>query len=263
VIAQCGAVVRLRATHPHRVRPSRLLPVPLLIFPVSIAAAVLAASPARNWLSAALLLGATALLYALIHITRCMQGHKLGAPPSARAAAAAEALQVVVPPYGPDADPAEMEAADSEAAELTRVRRPTRGIDAADGGPGDAWFGRLVESYRQVPNREAVATEVVQAFEMTALEASEWSRDLDRPGSRAPPYDSDDDAADGELRRPAVRAPSLEPSPVAAAAGSGGAEEVSASEAAGALAAERESMTASSSGAKPPPEEGGFVDIIE
>ena len=41
---------------------------------------------------------------------------------------------------------------------------------------GDAWFGQLLASYRQVPAREAAA-EMVQAFEMAPIEP--WGRDSD------------------------------------------------------------------------------------
>lgn len=90
VLAQCGALLRLRATHPHRLRPTRTAPAPLLACPATIAAAVLLCSPLSHWLVAASLLGGTLAVYAAL--TSVRRPH---AAPSSRALAAAERLGVV------------------------------------------------------------------------------------------------------------------------------------------------------------------------
>ena len=51
-IMQCAAVLRLRSTHPHRVRPRTILPAKLLLVPVGIAVLTLLLSPMGNWLAA-------------------------------------------------------------------------------------------------------------------------------------------------------------------------------------------------------------------
>ena len=96
-IMQCASLLRLRRTHPHRLRPRVILPARLLALPVGIAGIILLLSPWRNWLAAAGLLLSTLLIYALIHLVRLALGHSPNAPPSARAAAAADSLRVVEP----------------------------------------------------------------------------------------------------------------------------------------------------------------------
>jgi len=97
VIVQCATVLRLRRTHPHRLRPSYTLPAPLLALPALCALLLLVLTPARGWLAALSLFLVCLLLYAIIHLVRLAQGHKPAAPPSARATTAVEALPVVVP----------------------------------------------------------------------------------------------------------------------------------------------------------------------
>ena len=95
VIVQCATVLRLRRTHPHRLRPNYTLPAPLPALCALLLLLVL--TPARGWLAALSLFLVCLLLYAIIHLVRLAQGHKPAAPPSARATAAVEALPVVVP----------------------------------------------------------------------------------------------------------------------------------------------------------------------
>ena len=53
VIVQCATVLRLRRTHPHRLRPSYTLPAPLLALPALCALLLLLLpTPARGWLAA-------------------------------------------------------------------------------------------------------------------------------------------------------------------------------------------------------------------
>ena len=84
--------MRLRRTHPHRLRPARTLPAPFLLLPVLCALALYALTPLATWLAAFSLLCATLVSYALIHLGRFAHGHKLSDPPSARATAASGAL---------------------------------------------------------------------------------------------------------------------------------------------------------------------------
>ena len=157
-IAQCGALLRLRSTHPHRLRPRTTIPAPLLLLPVGVATTSLALSPLRNWLVAGMITLATLLIYALIHLTRLTQGKPLGAPASARAVAAADALRV--------AEPTEEERRENEARE--------RELAASSSPPGDAWFTNLLSaSYSSVPSRERrIASEVIATREArTAQEA--------------------------------------------------------------------------------------------
>jgi hypothetical protein len=180
-IIQCASVVRLRITHPHRQRPARTMPVPLLLLPVAIAAATLALSPLRNWLVAVGLIVATIVAYALIHLVRRALGHAaLGAPPSARAAAAAEALRV--------AEPAD---------EFERVHTDD----------GDAWFANLLGGTRR-RNQQQAAAEVVQAFEL-----SEFRRGTEDLGSG-----SDDSDAENGDSLPMNRNPEANPARSAEAA---------------------------------------------
>ena len=173
-IVQCAAVTRLRVTHPHRLRPRHILPTPLLALPVGVAATTLLLSPWRNWLGALSLIAATLVTYALIHLGRFASGRPtLGAPPSARAAAAVDHLARVAEP-----------SADDIAFERVQTE------------DNDAWFRNLLGGARQARQREqAVAAEVVQAFELTQLEsASEpWTRDVhqhDEEEPEAPPKPS-------------------------------------------------------------------------
>jgi hypothetical protein len=90
VLMQCAALVRLRKTHPHRLRPKTIIPAPLLLLPISVAVGIIAFSPAHHWAAAALLLGGTVVIYLILALVR-----QRGATPSARALAVAEALGVV------------------------------------------------------------------------------------------------------------------------------------------------------------------------
>ena len=175
---QCAALLRLRATHPHRLRPQRTIPGPLLLLPASIAALMLLASPLTNWLSAAALFACTLLVYALIHVVRITRGHVPGAPPSARAAALADTLRVAERgPRGGAQD------GDHDLYDGTGCYDGGGGGSRSSGPPGDAWFRSLLNSYRRVPAREQAAAAAVQAFEleMHAVddEAEQWTRDDD------------------------------------------------------------------------------------
>ena len=163
-IVQCAAVVRLRETHPHRIRPQHTIPAPFLLLPVAIASAMLLASPLRNWLLALGLLGATLGAYALIHFGRMRKGHRPGQPPSARSAAAVEALAVAVPPYGGGGGVgggAEVDGAEEEGEEGGQTTAHSTGSTRI--AAGDAWFTKLVASYRRVPDEERQQAEEVHA----------------------------------------------------------------------------------------------------
>ena len=69
VIVQCATILRLRRTHPHRLRPSYTLPAPLLALPALCALLLLVLTPARGWLAALSLFLVCLLLYAIIHLT--------------------------------------------------------------------------------------------------------------------------------------------------------------------------------------------------
>jgi len=145
-LVQCAALLRLRATHPHRLRPQRTIPGPLLLLPASIAALMLLASPLTNWLSAAALFACTLLVYALIHVVRITRGHVPGAPPSARAAALADTLRVAERgPRGGAQD------GDHDLYDGTGCYDGGGGGSRSSGPPGDAWFRSLLNSYRRVP----------------------------------------------------------------------------------------------------------------
>ena len=82
VLMQCLALLRLRATHPHRLRPARIIPFPFLCFPMAIATAILAFSPTSHWVAAAVLLMATLTVYLLLALLK-----RPGGTASARALA--------------------------------------------------------------------------------------------------------------------------------------------------------------------------------
>ena len=201
-LVQCATVLRLRRTHPHRLRPRLTLPAPLLLAPAACALLLLGLTPWRTWLAAVSLLVATLVAYAVIHLARLTKGHRFGAPPSARATAAVEALAVVVPPFadgvaggggdGGSLDDGErsVDAGEESAAAAAGGRR--------HGGRGDAWFGQLLPAYRRVPgtapDREAEharASSAVAAFEMTERERAHFV------GARDDARDDDDHDDDG------------------------------------------------------------------
>ena len=189
VIVQCATILRLRRTHPHRLRPSYTLPAPLLALPALCALLLLVLTPARGWLAALSLFLACLLLYVIIHLVRLAQGHKPAAPPSARATAAVEALAVVVPPFNPSAHDNVHEAdgvcgdgrssrAAPRHAGYTRHAGHTR-----HAGQGDAWFARLTQRYRPLSDREQEmqrAEGQLQGFEMSPRDREEWDAARDR-----------------------------------------------------------------------------------
>lgn len=167
----------------------------MLILPAGIGAAVLVGSPLRNWLAAASVAAATLLIYSLIHLGRLSAGHKLGAPPSARATAAAEALSVAVPPYaGAGGEGGAADAADSEIGETAEsgrscaADRAPQSNGSGSRGNGDAWFGKLVASYRRVPDREQqAAAEMVPPTERTEVDESLTLTPSPQPNPRPNP----------------------------------------------------------------------------
>jgi len=185
VIVQCATVLRLRRTHPHRLRPSYTLPAPLLALPALCALLLLVLTPARGWLAALSLFLVCLLLYAIIHLVRLAQGHKPAAPPSARATAAVEALAVVVPPFNASAH-----GIAHEADGVCGDGRSSRAVMSAHSraaprhaGQGDAWFARLTQRYRPLSDREQEmqrAEGQLQGFEMSRRDREEWDAARDR-----------------------------------------------------------------------------------
>uniref|UniRef100_A0A7S4F166 Cationic amino acid transporter C-terminal domain-containing protein n=3 Tax=Chrysotila carterae TaxID=13221 RepID=A0A7S4F166_CHRCT len=70
VLMQCAALLKLRVTHAHLPSPSCALPSPLLLFPCALALAVLALAPRSQLLSAATLGVGTLALYSLLSLCR-------------------------------------------------------------------------------------------------------------------------------------------------------------------------------------------------
>lgn len=52
VIMQCLALLRLRISHPHRLRPARVAPIPVVCLPMGISIGVLLLSPPSHWMAA-------------------------------------------------------------------------------------------------------------------------------------------------------------------------------------------------------------------
>ena len=70
VLMQIGAVLRLRASHPHLPRPAPRLPAPCLLPPAILALLVLVGAPAAHWGAALALLGATIAVYLALGVCR-------------------------------------------------------------------------------------------------------------------------------------------------------------------------------------------------
>jgi len=148
VIMQCLALLRLRATHPHRLRPTTIIPFPVLCFPMAIALAILFLSPASHWLAAAVLLVATLAVYCCLAILK-----RPGGTASARALAIEIYHSARLGVLHADDEPPHDE------------RRGTL-----------PFLSRIFASYRQVPSSAETAAQAVQAFEMTALDLAEDAR---------------------------------------------------------------------------------------
>ena len=197
-IMQCAAVLRLRSTHPHRLRPKRTLPSRLLALPVGIAAIAILSAPAATWFAAIALLVATLVAYLLIHASRLAAGVRPGGPASARAVAAAMSMRVAEPgdeyaAHGEGEEGDDLGEADAYAHSCARsgggvgggyahaMRESVEaGGGAGDVPRGDAWFGQLLAGvgYRSVPQRKDGAREAAARAAMSVFEVPQASEML-------------------------------------------------------------------------------------